>query len=159
MASMLKIRLKRVGRKHEPVYRLVVTESTAGPKSGKQVEILGSYDPRFNKVQLKDGRVKYWLSVGAKASPTAHNILVGQKIIDGKKINVLPRKSPIIKEGTAEAPDAHPVSDKKAVEAEPIKNVPPDDAVEDNTKVENKGDISGGAKQMAEIVKDAASAP
>jgi len=43
---MLMIRLQRVGRKHEPVFRLVLTDSKNGPKSGKFLEILGSYDTR-----------------------------------------------------------------------------------------------------------------
>ena len=49
---MLKIRLQRVGRKHEPVFRVVLTDSKNGPKSGKYLEMLGTYDTRDSKRQI-----------------------------------------------------------------------------------------------------------
>ena len=97
MLPMLMIRLKRVGRKHDPSYRVVVTDNRKGPKSGKYVENLGFYDPRRNIREVKGDRVKYWISVGAQVSDTVHNILITEKIIEGNKKNVLPKKSPIIK--------------------------------------------------------------
>ena len=96
---MLKIRLQRVGRKHEPVFRVVVTESTNSTKSGKFLEILGSYDARKkDRAVLKKERIAHWISKGAQPSETLHNLFIDEKIIEGKKINVLPRKSPIVKE-------------------------------------------------------------
>jgi small subunit ribosomal protein S16 len=96
---MLMIRLQRVGRKHEPTFRVVLTDSKNGPRSGKFLEILGSYDARDKNVtKINADRIKYWMSVGAKVSDTVHNFLVSQKVIDAKKINVLPKKAPIIKE-------------------------------------------------------------
>lgn len=96
---MLKIRLKRIGRKHDPSFRLVVVESTRGPKSGDYIENLGSYDARTNTKNINVERVSHWLSVGAQPSDTAHNLLVDAGVIEGKKVNVLPKKSPIVKEG------------------------------------------------------------
>jgi hypothetical protein len=49
-------------------------------------------------------RAKHWMSVGAKASGTVHNLLVDLKAVSGKKINVLGKKTPIIKEVPAEDP-------------------------------------------------------
>ncbi len=95
---MLKIRLQRVGRKHDPSYRVVLTEVSQGPKSGKFIENLGFYDARTDVRQVKGERVKYWIENGAQISDTVHNILVNEKVIDGKKINVLPRKTPIKKD-------------------------------------------------------------
>ncbi len=107
---MLMIRLQRVGRKHEPVFRLVLTDSKNGPKSGKYLEVLGSFDARLeNKIeQFKIDRVHYWISKGAQLSDTVHNFLVSKKAISGKKINALPKKKPIAKapEAGAEAPKA-----------------------------------------------------
>ena len=100
---MLKIRLKRIGRKHDPSYRIIVTESTRGPKAGDYIETLGNYDPRTNAPTVNVERARYWLSVGAQTSPTVHNIFVGQKLVEGKKINVLPKKTPIVKEGVSES--------------------------------------------------------
>ena len=95
---MLMIRLQRVGRKHEPVFRVVLTDSKNSTKSGKFLEILGSYDPRKDSHQIDGDRIKKLISTGAKVSDTMHNILIKQKVITGKKINVLPKKSPIVKE-------------------------------------------------------------
>jgi len=89
---MLKIRMQRVGRVHEPVFRLVLTDSRNGPKSGKFLEILGSYDSRHSdKTEVKTDRVSHWMSHGVQLSPTVHNILVDKGIIKGKKISVLPK--------------------------------------------------------------------
>lgn len=99
---MLKIRLQRTGRKHEPTFRLVVTESRRGPKSGDFIEILGNHDPRQEeRTQLKGDRIRHWISKGAQLSDTVHNLLVQNKIIGGVKVNVLPRKQPQISEAAA----------------------------------------------------------
>lgn len=89
---MLKIRLKRVGRKHDPSYRIVVTEDFRGPKSGKYIENIGSYDPRKDIKKIDAERVKYWISKGVQISDTVHNILVSEKIIEGKKKDVSSKK-------------------------------------------------------------------
>jgi small subunit ribosomal protein S16 len=120
---MLKIRLQRVGRKHEPNFRIVLTDSENSTKSGRYKEVLGSYDPRKSVDQINAERAKYWLSQGAEATGTVHNLLVTHKIIDAKKMNVLPRKKPIIKEKEAvaevapEAPVAEPVAEVPVEEA------------------------------------------
>ncbi len=104
---MLKIRLQRVGRVHEPVFRLVLTDSKNGPKSGKSLEVLGAYDARRGeKVEFNKDRISYWLGQGAQLSGTVHNILVEKGVISGKKVNVLPKKKPILKEGAVEATPA-----------------------------------------------------
>ena len=94
MSVMLIIRLQRTGRKHEPTFRLVLTDSKNGPKSGKFLEILGSYDPRDkNTTAIKGDRIKELIKNGAQLSDTVHNLLINHKIIEGKKINVLPKKT------------------------------------------------------------------
>lgn len=92
---MLKIRLQRTGRKNDPHFRLIVTESTLKPKTTQFAEILGHYNVKAGIFEAKADRVKHWMSVGAQASPTVHNLLISKKIIEGKKINVLPKKSPV----------------------------------------------------------------
>jgi small subunit ribosomal protein S16 len=97
---MLMIRLQRTGRKHEPTFRLVLTDSRNSTKSGRYLEVLGNHDPRKdNATELKADRIKHWIGNGAQLSGTVHNMLIEKKIITGKKINVLPRKSPPKKEG------------------------------------------------------------
>ena len=92
------MRLQRVGRKNDPSFRIVVVDKRAGPKSNKNIDILGSYNPKMNHVQIDADKAKVWLSKGVQPSDTVHNILVGQKVIDAKKLNVLPKKSPIVDE-------------------------------------------------------------
>lgn len=99
IANMLKIRLQRVGRKAEPTFRLVLTDSKNGTKSGKYLETLGNYDSRRGEGStFKADRISYWMSKGAKASTTVHNLLINKKITTGKKLNALPLKRTIVKE-------------------------------------------------------------
>lgn len=122
---MLMIRLQRVGRKHEPVFRLVLTDSKNGPKSGKFLEILGSYDARRGeKAEFKTDRVKELMAQGAKLSGTVHNILVERKVIEGKKINVLPKKKPVIGEKAEEVKKEIPKEEVVAEAKEPETEAP-----------------------------------
>lgn len=119
---MLMMRLQRVGRKNDPSYRIVVTDKRTGVKSDKHVDRLGSYNPKMNHIQLDAEKAKEWLSKGVQPSGTMHNILVSQKVIDAKKINVLPRKSPIIDEEAIKKAEeeaaAKAEAEKAAAEAE-----------------------------------------
>lgn len=91
---MLKIRMQRTGRTNAPSFRIVVMERSRGPRAGNFLEKLGTYNPKTKERNLNAERAKHWLSVGAKASGTVHNMLVSAGIIEGKKVNVLSRKSP-----------------------------------------------------------------
>ncbi|MBU3925673.1 30S ribosomal protein S16 [Patescibacteria group bacterium] len=86
---MLKIRLLRVGKKHDPSYRVVVTDSRNSTKSGRFIEIVGNYNPQIGQPQFKAERIKEWVSKGAQISDTVHNLLINAKIIEGKKKDVL----------------------------------------------------------------------
>jgi small subunit ribosomal protein S16 len=76
---MLRIRLRRTGRRNRPTYRIVVAEHTA-PLSGKVVEQLGHYDPRTKVTGVTLDRVTYWLSVGARPSNRVAKLLVSQGV-------------------------------------------------------------------------------
>lgn len=91
---MLKIKLQRTGRKHEPTFRLLLTDSKNSTKTGKFLEVLGSHDFRKDNTEIKKDRVLYWMKNGVKPTPTVHNLLVTHKIIEAKKINVQPRRKP-----------------------------------------------------------------
>ena len=94
---MLKIRLQRIGRKNDPSFRAVLTDSKNSTKSGKFLEIVGNYNPKAGVTNFKADRIKYWMSKGAQVSDTMHNFLVSQKVIEGKKVNVLSKKKPTLK--------------------------------------------------------------
>jgi small subunit ribosomal protein S16 len=98
---MLKIRLQRTGRKNDPHFRLIVTESTLKAKTTQFAEIVGTYNVKAGIFEAKADRVNHWISVGAQVTPTAHNLLVTKGVITGKKINVLPKKTPQVKEKKA----------------------------------------------------------
>ena len=93
---MLKIKLQRIGRKHDPSYRVVVTDRRTGPKSNKHVSIVGNYDNIRKVTNLKKEEILDWISKGAQPTETVHNILVKEGVIKGDKKNVLPKKTPII---------------------------------------------------------------
>jgi small subunit ribosomal protein S16 len=67
----VKIRMKKMGRKHRPFFRICATDSRS-PRDGKVLEELGTYDPMIAdtdaRVTLNHERLKYWLSVGAQPS-------------------------------------------------------------------------------------------
>jgi len=125
-SHMLMIRLQRTGRKHEPTFRVVLTDSKNGPKSGKYMKNLGWYDSRLENnaaKQLRIEEIKHWMSHGAKLSLTLHNFLISQKIIEGKKLNALPKKTVQKKEeekkdekasAPASAPNPAPASSEPA---------------------------------------------
>lgn len=117
---MLMIRFQRVGRKNDPSFRVVVTDSHNGPRSGRFLEIVGAHNPKTNQTELKAERIKHWMEHGAKASDTLHNLLVSKGIIKGKKINVLPKKTPPQKE--APAAEAVPVSEAASAASEAAKS-------------------------------------
>jgi len=92
---MLMIRFQRIGRTNDPAFRIVVLEKERAAKAGNIVELLGTYNPRSKALTLNEEQVKHWISKGAQPTGSIHNLLVSKGVIKGKKINVLPRKTPI----------------------------------------------------------------
>lgn len=85
---MLRIRFLRRGKKHQPFFRIVVTDQRNAPQGGKFKEVVGFFNPQTKEKQLKKDRIKYWLSNGAQLSDRVHNLLISEKIIKGEKIPV-----------------------------------------------------------------------
>ncbi len=73
---MVKIRMKRMGMKKEPFYRIIVTDSRNN-RDGRAIEELGFYNPVAEPSVLKIDaeRAKYWISVGAQPSDTCRGLL------------------------------------------------------------------------------------
>jgi len=73
---VVKIRLRRVGRKKAPMYRIVVADSKS-PRDGKFLEIVGQYQPRTGEqaLNLNAERVNHWLDVGAQPTDTVRSLL------------------------------------------------------------------------------------
>ena len=72
----VKIRMKRIGAKNQPVFRIVVADGRS-PRDGKFIEELGTYHPRQkgDNVKFDLERVKYWLSKGAQPSDTVASFI------------------------------------------------------------------------------------
>ena len=107
----VRIRMKRMGRKHRPFFRICVMDSQK-PRDGKAIEEVGYYDPivreKSERVKLKLDRIDYWISVGAKPSD---------------KVATLIKKVRTNTFGTAAAPP--PLTPPKQPEPEPVAEAAP----------------------------------
>lgn len=78
---MLKLRLTRAGRRNDPHFRVVVTDSRNAAKSGKFLEIVGSYDVQAGNFQVDAERVRHWLAQGVQPSDTVRRFLSKQGVL------------------------------------------------------------------------------
>ena len=137
----VRIRMKRMGRRHRPFFRICAMDSRK-PRDGKAIEELGHYDPmvrdKSQRVKLDLERVEYWLSVGAQPS---------------EKVAVLIKKVKTSKFGTAAAP-----APMMAPKAPPEPKVPADEtaasgetseesAPEASTPAETSGENQGSVEE------------
>lgn len=166
---MLKIRLRRVGKKNQPSYRVVVTEHTA-PVQGSYLELLGSYNPRASTFLVKQDRVLHWLDHGAQPSERMAKLLksagVEHKLIVLPDYNRKPKRAskkaapeatapvaaaPVVKKtAPVEETNPEPVSpESETLEAE--QTTPEPTAIE--TPIETPPAEGGSNLQAAEDVK------
>ncbi|MGK9477466.1 30S ribosomal protein S16 [Melioribacter sp. OK-6-Me] len=77
----VKLRLKRMGKKKQPIYKVVAADSRS-PRDGKFIEAIGTYNPKSEPaaVEIKEERALYWLNVGAQPTTTVRNLLSAQGI-------------------------------------------------------------------------------
>lgn len=129
---MLKIRLQKIGKKNDPSYRIALVEHTTSPH-GKFIELLGSYSPKLKQKQINKERIGYWLTKGAQASPTVHNLLVEEKIINAEKV-----KSWKPKKKKGEVPPAGATPTEAGAEAPKVEAAPETAKTEENSKEEIK---------------------
>ncbi|RUM42377.1 30S ribosomal protein S16 [Phorcysia thermohydrogeniphila] len=71
---MVKIRLKRMGRKKLPIYKIVVADARA-KRDGKTIDILGTYNPKSKELQLDVEKVKEWLAKGAQPTDRVASLI------------------------------------------------------------------------------------
>jgi small subunit ribosomal protein S16 len=122
---------------------MVIIDSKRGVKSADYIEMVGSYNPRQKGNTKIDGeRVKYWISVGAKPTDTVHNLLINEKVIEGKKVNPLGKKTPI---ANTEAADG-----SKDAKAKPVEDsVEATDSAEADSKPADSGDAGASTEKDA----------
>lgn len=117
---MVKLRLTRIGKRHQPHYRIIAIQART-KRDGKALEYLGYYNPRTNPTttKVKKERIEYWLDNGAQPTRTVQNILVKEGILEGSKEKKVYTKAPGRKKQEREAAKA-----EKAAAAEEAKKAP-----------------------------------
>lgn len=113
---MVRIRLRRVGLKKQPSYRIVIADQRS-PRDGRYIEIIGQFNPRTHPSTdvVDEARALHWLSVGAQPTDSVQRILVRtgtwarfERLRQGESLETL------LAEAAAEAAKAEPVSPKTA---------------------------------------------
>src|SRR3954468_15950156 len=125
----VKIRMKKLGRKHQPFFRVVAIDSRA-PRDGKVIEELGLYDPLVKDTDaraiLNGERIAYWLSVGAQASENCQT-LIKKYGKDGTHAAQQQAALERLKTTKPQAPAPY-VPPPKPPEPEPVAEAPADEA-------------------------------
>jgi len=126
---MLTIRLTRKGKKNQPFFRVVVVDKRRSSKAGESVEDVGWIDPLTKRKSLNKDRILQWIKNGAQPSDTVHNLLVTEKIIEGKKIHVARVKksaeaAPVAAPTAAAAPAAEAPQNAPTPEEKPAEQAP-----------------------------------
>ena len=78
---MLKLRLTRIGRKKQPVYRLVIMEHTTR-RDGRPIELVGYYNPLTKESNFNVEKIQKWLSYGVQPTETVYQLLKKAKIVE-----------------------------------------------------------------------------
>ncbi|MCH8049572.1 30S ribosomal protein S16 [Patescibacteria group bacterium] len=144
---MLTIRLSRIGKRHQPRYRVVVMEKQKDPWA-PAIEILGLYNPLTEPrtIELKEDRIKHWLDQGAQPSATVHNLLVDAGMIKAEKIDVVhiskkrkermaEKENEVKKEVAEKAKEVKEVKEEAPAEEEkPVEEAPAEEAKEEENK-------------------------
>ena len=117
---MVRIRLRRIGRKKAPVYRIVVADSQS-PRDGKFIEIIGQYAPRQSEggLNVNEDRANYWMNVGAQPSDTVRSLLRRAGVLKRRHENRTGRLVTSKAPTAAEQPDMSnviPISDETSAE-------------------------------------------
>ena len=82
---MLMIRFQRIGRKNDAAFRMAVLPKASGPKAGKYVDLVGTYNPKTKAMTVDGAKIKDWISKGAQVSPSLHNLLIKNGVLEGTK--------------------------------------------------------------------------
>lgn len=112
---MLVVRLKRIGKKNKPTYRIVVAEHS-GAVNGPFVEDLGFYNPHTKTFSIDKEAVTIWMNKGAKPSNTVARLLEKEKIKHKSIVVIKYNKAPKKKVEEKATPVAKPESTEEATE-------------------------------------------
>jgi small subunit ribosomal protein S16 len=124
---MLAIKLRRIGKKHQAAFRVIVSEKRS-KIDGRYVDNIGWLNPKSKEFDVKKEKAEYWIKNGAVPTDTVHNLFVKAGILQGPKINVHKKKKgggeePAKAEALAEKP-AEAVSEEKEEKKEEVQEAP-----------------------------------
>ena len=114
---MLMIRFQRIGRTNDAAFRIVVLEKERAAKSGGILAQVGTYNPRTKALTLQADALKEYIAQGAQPTPSVKNLLINQKVLEGKKTNPI-SKTNMEKNKVKEVP-AEEAAPAAVVEAAP----------------------------------------
>jgi len=151
---MLKIRLRRVGAKKQPSYRVVVADSRS-PQKGRFVEIVGFYNPRTEPptVELKEERLRYWLSQGAQPTDAVLRLLEKQGLVDGTARAEKWAKAAAAVEEAEEAAEAVEAVEEAEEAAEAVEAVEEVEEAEEVAEAVEAVEEVEEAEEVAEVVE------
>jgi small subunit ribosomal protein S16 len=157
---MVKIRLRRMGKKKQPSYRVVVTDSRS-PRDGRFVETIGFYNPRTEPptVQIKEDRALYWLSQGAQPTDAVARLLRNKGTLDRfTRLKEGEDLESLLAEAAAEEIAAEKVAAEEIVE-EVEEEVVAEEVVEEVvaeevTPVEEEAPVEEAAPTEAEVAEE-----
>jgi small subunit ribosomal protein S16 len=166
---MVKIRLRRVGAKKQPSYRVVIADSRS-PRDGRFIENIGFYNPRTEPqtIEIKEDRALYWLSQGAQPTDAVAGLLKRQGTMDrltryksGESLDVLLAEAAAAREqlaAEAEAADLKVEAEEiaEAVEAEVAEAEEEEkEVVESETRAEATEDVADSEETLEPAEEEA----
>lgn len=133
----VKIRLKRMGKKKQPTYRVVVADSRS-PRDGRIIERLGRYDPRQEPslVEIDNERAQYWLSTGAQPTDRVRKLL---------EISGAVARAKVSRSGVYRLDDDPPPAPEREPAAKPVEQ-----ATEPAPQTEPQAEPTGQAEQSSQ---------
>lgn len=114
------IRFQRIGRKNDAAFRMAVLEKTAGPKAGKYIDLVGTYNPKTKAITYNAERIQGWVAKGAQVSPSLKNLLIKTGVLTGTTSAVISKKN-LEKNIAKKKAEEEAAAAKAAAEAEKAK--------------------------------------
>jgi small subunit ribosomal protein S16 len=133
----VKIRLKRMGAKKRPFYRVVVADARS-PRDGRFIEMVGYYDPLPDPVvvKLQDERIRYWMATGARPSDAVRELLERQGVLEAKPRRARP--TPAVAANEAESGPSQAL----AAAAEPEEVASPEEEVSSEASAGDPAEVA-----------------
>ena len=142
---MLRIRLRRVGKKGKPSYRIVVAEATA-PRDGAYLDWIGNYDPMVDPpaITIKGDRAVHWLERGAQPSDAVRRILDKNGILERTPAQPTATSSSVVETAEESAPVATAVAAESDDAIEPAADEVSGEALAEETSGEAPAEETSG---------------